>query len=201
LFQASPTSFFRTTPRHIVSQTYQILRKQNWLQFFLCYRLRYSLHDCYYYYYYASFNAPCVGQRLKTFFFHSSVTLLRPHGLRHSSAILPTLKNFWLTLTLTLMCRSWRRWRNDVALAFETCFSRPRSAEMTSDYSERCKWSFSPPGFEVGYMFCWCFIFLLYFSDFFQTDYLNIHRTDVHKICRNGRTLAVDERFEVILVP
>ena len=29
-------------------------------------------------------------------------------------------------------------------------------------------------------------------------NYLNIYRTDIHEICRIGRTLAVDERSEVI---
>ena len=41
-------------------------------------------------------------------------------------------------------------------------------------------------------MFCKCFIFL-YFSDFCQTNYLNIYWTDLHEICRIGRTLAVDD--------
>ena len=36
------------------------------------------------------------------------------------------------------------------------------------------------------------------FSDFSQTNYLNIYRTDLHEICRIGRTLSVDERSEVI---
>ena len=38
------------------------------------------------------------------------------------------------------------------------------------------------------------------FSDFSQTNYLNIYRTDLHEICRIGRTLSVDERSEVIFV-
>ena len=45
-------------------------------------------------------------------------------------------------------------------------------------------------------MFCCCF--KIYFSDFCQTNYLNIYRTDLRKICRIVRTLAVDERSEVI---
>jgi len=45
-------------------------------------------------------------------------------------------------------------------------------------------------------MFCCCF--KKYFSDFYQTDYLNIYRTDLHEICRIGRTFAVVERSEVI---
>jgi len=35
------------------------------------------------------------------------------------------------------------------------------------------------------------------FSDFCQTDYLNIFRTDLLGICRIDRTVAVDERSEV----
>jgi len=41
-------------------------------------------------------------------------------------------------------------------------------------------------------------MFFLYFSDFYQTNYVNIYGTDVHEICRIGRTLAVDERSEAI---
>ena len=47
-----------------------------------------------------------------------------------------------------------------------------------------------------GLVFCCCF--KIYFSDFCQTNYLNIYRTDLRKICRIVRTLAVDERSEVI---
>ena len=36
------------------------------------------------------------------------------------------------------------------------------------------------------------------FSDFSLTNYLNIYWTDLLEICRIGRTLAVDERSEVI---
>jgi len=36
------------------------------------------------------------------------------------------------------------------------------------------------------------------FSDVCQANYLNIHRSDLHGICRIGRTMAVDERSEVI---
>ena len=47
-------------------------------------------------------------------------------------------------------------------------------------------------------MFCSClFYFISIFSDFCQTNYLNIYQTDLHEICRIGRTLAVDERAEV----
>jgi len=40
--------------------------------------------------------------------------------------------------------------------------------------------------------------FIILISDFFQTNYLNIYRTDLHEICRTGRIWAVDERSEVI---
>ena len=33
-------------------------------------------------------------------------------------------------------------------------------------------------------------------SDFCQTNYLNIHRTDVYEICTDGRTLTVDEEHK-----
>jgi len=36
------------------------------------------------------------------------------------------------------------------------------------------------------------------FSDFCQTNYFNIYRTYLYEICRIGRTLAADERSEVI---
>jgi len=41
-------------------------------------------------------------------------------------------------------------------------------------------------------MLCCCFLRYI-FSDFFQTNYLNIYRTDLHEICSTGRNLAVDE--------
>ena len=37
-----------------------------------------------------------------------------------------------------------------------------------------------------------------YFCDFCQTNYLSIHGTDLHVICRICRTLAADKRYEVI---
>jgi len=40
----------------------------------------------------------------------------------------------------------------------------------------------------------------LNFSDFFQTNYPNTSRTELHEIYRIGRTSAVDERSEVIFV-
>ena len=47
-------------------------------------------------------------------------------------------------------------------------------------------------------MFCCCFFIFFYFSDFCQTNYPDIYRTDLHDICRIGRTLAADERCELI---
>ena len=45
-------------------------------------------------------------------------------------------------------------------------------------------------------MFCCCLkiFYLNIFSDFFQTNYFNVYRTDYHEICRIGRTLAVDKQ-------
>jgi len=43
------------------------------------------------------------------------------------------------------------------------------------------------------------YFFYKYLSDFCQTKYLNIYRTDLHEICRTGRTLAVGKRFETTL--
>jgi len=47
-----------------------------------------------------------------------------------------------------------------------------------------------------------CFADVLFFKDIFtdfcQTKYLNVYRTDLHEICRICRTLAADERSEVI---
>ena len=37
------------------------------------------------------------------------------------------------------------------------------------------------------------FFVLTFFSNFCQTNYLNIYRTYLHEICMIGRTLAVDE--------
>jgi len=45
-------------------------------------------------------------------------------------------------------------------------------------------------------MFCCCFIFYTVFGDFCQTSYLNIYRTELHEICRIGRSLG--ERSEVM---
>ena len=44
---------------------------------------------------------------------------------------------------------------------------------------------------------CFAYVFFPFFYDFCQPSYLNIYRTDLHRICRDGRTLAVDERVEV----
>jgi len=53
---------------------------------------------------------------------------------------------------------------------------------FTSDYD------FSPltAAKQKRIMFC------SLFNDFYQTNYRNIYRTDLHQICRVGRTMAVD---------
>jgi len=40
--------------------------------------------------------------------------------------------------------------------------------------------------------------YFVYFSDFCQSNYLNIYRTDLHEICRIGRTLGANECSQVI---
>jgi len=50
---------------------------------------------------------------------------------------------------------------------------------------------------EGGLIKCCYFLFSLIFNDFCQTYYLSIYRTYLHRICRDGRTMAVDERREV----
>ena len=67
----------------------------------------------------------------------------------------------------------------------------------------------SPPAVREAHttslMFCCCFIFL-FFSDFCQTNYLNMYDLnmydlnmyDLREICRIGTTLAVSERSVVI---
>ena len=54
---------------------------------------------------------------------------------------------------------------------------------------------FSPSGFSEadGVLF----LFLNVYSDFFKTNYLNIHRTDLYEICRDGRTLSVREDLQL----
>ena len=42
------------------------------------------------------------------------------------------------------------------------------------------------------------FLLLYIFNDFCQINYRNIYGTDLHPVCRDGRTMAVDERTEVI---
>ena len=44
--------------------------------------------------------------------------------------------------------------------------------------------------------YCCCFSYI-YFSDFCQTNYLSIYCTDLHPICRDGRSMAVDYCDEV----
>jgi len=61
---------------------------------------------------------------------------------------------------------------------------------------------FSAPGFEEaegGLYVLLVFYFLNYiFSDFCHTNYLNIHQTNLYEICSHSRTLAVDERSELV---
>jgi len=40
----------------------------------------------------------------------------------------------------------------------------------------------------------------IYISDFFQTNYLNIHQTELDEISKDGRTLSVDERAAAIFL-
>jgi len=49
-------------------------------------------------------------------------------------------------------------------------------------------------------MFCLCFLFIFFviFNDFCQTNYLNIYRADLRHICRDGRTVAVDEGLKLV---
>ena len=62
---------------------------------------------------------------------------------------------------------------------------------VTDDYSRRTyrvRWAKNGAGV----------LLFISFSDFCQTNYLNIYRTDLREICTIGRTFAVDERTEVI---
>ena len=44
--------------------------------------------------------------------------------------------------------------------------------------------------------------FILFLEWFCQIDFRKIYQTDLHSICRDGRTIAADERFEVsFLIP
>jgi len=57
----------------------------------------------------------------------------------------------------------------------------------------------SPPSLREAQARSACFdyvLFLSHLNDFYQTNYLNTYWTDLHEICRIGRTLAVDERSE-----
>jgi len=51
----------------------------------------------------------------------------------------------------------------------------------------------------ADYMFCCCFLFyyFIYFNDSFQTNYLKIYETDHRRVCRVGRTPAVDDQSEI----
>jgi len=56
-----------------------------------------------------------------------------------------------------------------------------------------------PAGFQGGLYVLLAFYFLNYiFSDFSQTNCLNIYWTELYKICTDGRTFATDEQFKVI---
>ena len=47
-----------------------------------------------------------------------------------------------------------------------------------------------------------CSACVLLFNDFCRYNYLKIYRTNLHQVCRVGRTVAVDERSEVsFLIP
>jgi len=50
----------------------------------------------------------------------------------------------------------------------------------------------------VGYMFCCCFVFV-YFNDFCQTSYVKNLPTDLRRIFRVDRTVAVDDQSEISL--
>jgi len=45
---------------------------------------------------------------------------------------------------------------------------------------------------------CFARVSKIPFSDFCQTDYLNIYRTDLHEICRIGGTSAVDDDLKLL---
>jgi len=46
-------------------------------------------------------------------------------------------------------------------------------------------------------LFIYLFIYLSIFYDFCQTSYLNIYRTDLYPVCRDGTTMAADARSQV----
>jgi len=53
---------------------------------------------------------------------------------------------------------------------------------------------------EGGLIFCLCFLFIFFifiFNDFYQTNYLNIYRTDLRQIFRFCRTVAVGDQSEI----
>ena len=57
--------------------------------------------------------------------------------------------------------------------------------------------------FELFWICCTTYlahpVFLyIFFCDFCQDNYLNIHQTDFYETCRHGRSLAVNERSKVI---
>ena len=46
-------------------------------------------------------------------------------------------------------------------------------------------------------LFTYLFSYLFIVIDFCQTIYLNIYWTDLHQICKDGRTTALDKQSEV----
>jgi len=51
---------------------------------------------------------------------------------------------------------------------------------------------------EGGPMFCLCFLFVFCSNDFCQANCLDIYRADLHRVFGLSRTVAVNERPEVI---
>jgi len=115
---------------------------------------------------------------------------------------------------------SWHRWETKLRRCHPMCIFMPLGVNKMGGcgvmYStcpsvcacvRACRRRHSPTGLSLnslvspptrgGLIFCWCFIFFKYFSDFCQTNHLNIYWTDLHEICRIGRTLAADKWREV----
>jgi len=69
-----------------------------------------------------------------------------------------------------------------------SCFSKNQIGYTFLVQAHPCS-----PGQKAIKRVCVCI-----FSDFRQTNYLNIHQTDLHEIYSIGRTMAIDERCEVI---
>jgi len=76
------------------------------------------------------------------------------------------------------------------------------SLQFSSVQFVRCEHAFSPPALREAQA-RWAYVLLMFFifKIFLvtcHTNYLSIYRTDLHEICRIGRTLAADERPIVI---